>query len=404
MSGQGDTQIKGELSRLAKDKSCKIISDDTVDQVEPSKLYCPNKNVVSFIWAICRRIVPLPLLGEPYNWRILRKNISKFIQLRKFENFSLKESIHKLKISKFPLLSNKHLRDAHNGCGELGITDVARHAILECWIFWFFASIVSPLLQANFYVTDSEHEKKEVLYYRKSTWKELIRESDCVKDERYRLLDLESVREILGNRSFGFSKARLLPKQIGFRMLTNLRSSSRIPLVSSSSKTLTNLKLQSRRVTYRSSESVNKVLHDLHVVVKGLLTKEPKQLGSSVFDYNDIYRKLVPFLFLLKNGLPKPRVFIVVSDVSKAFDSVNQDKLLSVMKDVILDDEYTLEELTQVFCTEKSLNVHQHLTLANQDFTAPGKMTSRLPLQVVESILVKKVFTFYYWYLFLLII
>lgn len=88
----------------------------------------------------------------------------------------------------------------------------------------------------------------------------------------------------------------------------------------------------------------------------------------------------------------RSNIFIVVSDVSKAFDSVNQDKLLSVMKDVILDDEFTLEKFTQVICTKKSLKVHQHLTIAHQDIvTASARIRSRLPPQSLDSVVVKKV-------------
>jgi telomerase reverse transcriptase len=38
-------------------------------------------------------------------------------------------------------------------------------------------------------------------------------------------------------------------------------------------------------------KSVNSVLHDTHAVLKGTRLKEPEKLGSSVFDYNDIYHK-----------------------------------------------------------------------------------------------------------------
>ncbi|KAK6162973.1 hypothetical protein DH2020_002814 [Rehmannia glutinosa] len=255
---------------------------------------------------------------------------------------------------------------------------------------------ISPLVQANFYVTESEHEKQEVLYYRKSTWKKLMREAECLKDDRYRLLDHASVGKILRNRSLGFSRARLCPKQIGFRMLTNLQAPSRMrvnpPPRNHSKLNLQRKSFCNHRSTYWFFKSVNNVLQDSHVVLKGLGTNEPEKLGSSVFDYNGVYRKLVPFLFLLKNGSTiMPSVFIVVSDVSKAFDSVNQDKLLSVMKDVILDDEYTLEKFTQVTCTKKSLKVRQQKTLAHQEIvTVSAKITPRLPAQAMDSIIFKK--------------
>ncbi|KAL3653267.1 hypothetical protein CASFOL_002948 [Castilleja foliolosa] len=364
--------------------ACRVTSSGF--EVEPSKCHCPKKQVVSFIWAICRRIIPSPLLGEPSNWRVLRKNISKFIHLRKFEKFSLKESIYKLKISKYPLLSNKY-------CG-----DTARHAIFQCWIYWFFAFIVSPLVHSNFYVTETENGKQEVLYFRKSTWEKLITKAECMKNGMYCQLDHALTEKIVKNRLFGFSRARLRPKQSGFRMLTNLQAPSRmrvdpISRTHSTQKLPSNTICNHRRVKYRFFKSVNSVLHDLHVVIKGLRTKEPEKLGSSVFDYNDVYRKMVPFLCLLRNGSSDvmPSVYIVVSDVSKAFDSVNQDKLLSVMMDVVLDNVYTLEKFTQVICTKKALKVHQHTALACHDIIATSaKITHRLPVQTLDCVLIKK--------------
>lgn len=372
-------------------KNWTMIPETNTAQVEPI-MCCLKNQVVSFIWAICRRIVPSPLLGERSNWRCLRRNISKLIRLRRFEKFSLKECIYRLKISKFAIFSNKH-----NGCNGLGITDIARHAILECWMFWFFAHLVIPLVQANFYVTESEHEKQEVLYYRKSTWEKLLRENECMTNDRYHALNYKSARSILGKRSFGFSRARLLPKNKGFRMLTNLRAPSRLP-VDPPSGIHSNQKSGRKasgnhRVAYRFFKSVNSVLHDVHVVLTGLRAKEPEKMGSSVFDYNDVYKKLVPFLFHLKKGSTSlPNVFMVVSDVSKAFDSIHHEKLLSVMKDVICDDEFTLEKFTQVVCTRNRLKIDPHVMLAHQDIlTASTRIRSRLRVQSLNSIFVKKV-------------
>ncbi|XP_057798176.1 telomerase reverse transcriptase [Salvia miltiorrhiza] len=385
-SYQDASRGAGTVLEVAMAKNWTMIQETNTTQVEPI-MCCLKNQVVSFVWAICRRIVPSQLLGERSNWRSLRRNISKFIQLRRFEKFSLKECIYKVKISKFPIFSNKH-----NGC--LGITDTARHAIFECWMIWFFEKIVSQLLQANFYITESEHEKQEVIYFRKSIWEQLMSENECLN--RYRLLNHESVRVVLWQRSFGFSRARLRPKSKGFRMLTNLRAPSRFPIDSpprthSCQKLWTKVSC-SHRVAHRFFKSVNSVLNDVHVVLSGLRVNEPKKLGSSVFDYNDIYKKLVPFLLHLKNGTPSmPNVFMVVSDVSKAFDSVDHKKLLSVMEDVICDDEYTLEKFTQVVCTSKCLKVDPHVMLAHQDIRiASTRIRSRIRVQSFHSILVKK--------------
>ena len=219
-----------------------------------------------------------------------------------------------------------------------------------------------------------------------------------MKNQSYCLLDGKSLRKIIGKRSFGFSRVRFRPKENGVRALANLKASSRIPANQPSFKVQScgvqrKVSLHPKSVKYDNFRSVNGVLRDLHVVLKGIQLNEPEKLGSSVFDYNDVFRKLHPFLSVLKSGLgTMPGVFIVVSDVSKAFDSINQDKLLSVMKDVALEDGYLLKKSHQVVCAEKSLWVHQNLILGHQDIsTGLTNLTSSIPAHSRHSILVDQV-------------
>ncbi|XAR63441.1 RNA-directed DNA polymerase [Bertholletia excelsa] len=352
---------------------------------EPSQAYCLKKHVVSFIWAICRSIVPPDLLGTHSNWRTLRRNISRFVGLRRFEKYSLRQCLHKLKTSMFTVLSNRHaLRNLNET--KVQSTDkvtmftvnsaihTVNHKIVHYWIFWFFSHLVVPLVQANFYVTESEHGKQDLFYYRKSIWEMVMNKAiRHLEDQNYHSLTAASVRNIANKRSFGFSKVRLLPKENGVRVLANLKASSRIPVTESSLKvkpyqSLGKVYLDQKHVKYDYFKSVNSVLRDLHAVLRGLQMKEPDKLGSSVFDYNDVYRKICPFLSALKNGsVNMPDIFIVVSDVSKAFDSINQDKLLNVVKDVTQNDEYLVKKSHQVVCAKNSLWVHQNLILANED-------------------------------------
>lgn len=381
--------------------------------LELNKSYCTKSQVVSYIWAVCRSIVPPDLLGTTSNWRILRRNISKFIRLRRFEKFSLKQCMHKLKASRFSLFSNSHSLSylSNQNATECSVDILKRknildkasyiieHRLLESWIFWFFSCLVVPLVQANFYVTESEHGKQDLFYYRKSDWKKLTeRVITSLEDRSYLYLDDASVRNILSNRSFGFSKLRLCPKEDKVRLLANLKSSSRMP----SRKPLLQYKdcrmrrkseVHSKRVKSRYFKSVNSLLRDLHAVLKGLQMKEPDQLGASVFNYNDVYRALCPFILGLKNGsTAMPSVYIVVSDVVKAFDSVDQDKLLGVMKNLILQDDYILKKSHQVICTNKSLRVHENLILTDH-MIGGNSTTSKSPVIFcsAHSVLVNQV-------------
>ncbi|KAG6679659.1 hypothetical protein I3842_13G004200 [Carya illinoinensis] len=394
---EGDT-IRKNISK----NSCGFDAancEETLPTIRPqfaaNKSYCSKTQVVSFIWAVIRSVVPPELLGTTYNWRMLRRNIAKFICLRRFEKFSLKQCMHKLKTSRFPFLSTLHLLP--KGLTKLkDATNILKHYLLQSWIFWLFSCLVVPLVQANFYVTETEHGDQEVYYYRKSVWEKLMnRAITCLKDQNYLELDVPAVRNIISKRLFGFSKLRLRPKENGVRMLANLKASSRLPAQESSLEDQSfgmrrKGKFNPKKVKYNHFKSVNCVIRDTYAVLKGLQLEEPEMLGSSVFDYNEVYRKLCPFFIGLKNGSTiMPRIFVVVSDVLKAFDSVDQDKLLSVMNDIILNDKYLLRQSDQVVCTKKNLWVHKNLVSVNQNIGIT-RVKSSVPFRSLHSVLVNQ--------------
>ncbi|KAM4122947.1 hypothetical protein ACB094_01G122500 [Castanea mollissima] len=416
-TGKSSTSFKGNESKKNVPEKSHGFNTAYCEETEPlfeaNTCYCLRSQVVSFIWAVIRSIVPTEFLGTPSNWRMLRRNIARFIQLRRFEKFSLKKCMHKLKVSEFPFLSTQNFSccfsnqaqkyatgesvDMHKGSRRLDdAAYVLRHKLLESWIFWLFSSLVVPLVQANFYVTETERGNQDLYYYRKSVWEKLINNAvTCMKDQGYRDLDDVTVRNIMKNRKFGFSKLRLRPKGNGMRMLANLQASSRRPTLKSSLENQScgmrgKGKSSQKKVIYNQFKSVNIVLRDTHAVLKGIQLEEPKKLGSSVFDYNDVYRKLCPFLIGLKNRLATmPGAFVVVSDVRKAFDSIDQDKLLTVMKDIIQKDEYILKQSHQVVCTQKSLWVHKNIVLMDQNMSTP-EVTSSVPFRLLHTVFVNQ--------------
>ncbi|KAE8707332.1 Alpha chain of nascent polypeptide associated complex [Hibiscus syriacus] len=334
-------------------KSRTIIEVSATDNMELKSTmpYCSKSQVVDFLWAVCRSLVPQDLLGTPSTRRSLKRNIFKFLQLRRFEKFSITQCMHQIKSTDFPFLS--------------------RFSLVS-WILWFFSSLVVPLVQANFYVTEGERGKHTVFYYRKPVWRKFIdRAVTCLKDRSYREVGEDAVRAIIHRRPFGFSKLRICPKQNGVRMLTNLNTSSKM-LQERTPKyrcswMLKILKPRPRTYKTKRVSSVNFRLRGVHAVLKGLLLKEPEKLGSTVFDYNDVYKKLRPFITSLKNiSTTMPGVYIVAADVSKAFDSVNQDKLLRMIEDVMVKNVYILQQNHQVAWFKKKLLDCQSLMLVDE--------------------------------------
>ncbi|XP_022935603.1 telomerase reverse transcriptase isoform X1 [Cucurbita moschata] len=362
---------------------------EAIDPQFAAKFYCPKNQVVSFIWAVCRSIVPADMLGTCSNWRMLRRNISKFIKLRRFENFSLKQAMHKLKTSWFPFLSDKHSLCCQNGKVSNSVEQrrvmhegfsmskeaayMMKRNLTESWIYWLFSHLIIPLIQAHFYVTETEFGKQDVYFFRKSIWEKLTKgATTSFKDKGYCNLNDSAVRNILANRSFGFSKLRLCPKENGVRILANLKAYSRMPTEEFYFKDGQSCVVHGKKkpIKFDYYKSVNNVLRDTHAVLKGIKLKEPELLGSSVFDYNDVYKKLrILLLGLEKAKASMPELFLVVSDVSNAFDSIDQDKLLDVMKNIIVKDEYHLKQYHHVLCTKKTLWVHENVMLVDPNMS-----------------------------------
>ncbi|KAF7844376.1 telomerase reverse transcriptase [Senna tora] len=402
---------KGNVSEIGMQKKMHGFdskhSVDTLEAIdsqhEAVKSYCSKSQVVSYIWAVSRSVLPRELLGNPSQWRIMRRNIFRFICLRRFEKIHLKLCMKGLKTSIFPFLRTKYFSNSQDAqilkCAEghnRGLdkefrnwnhaVHVIKRKLLERWIFWYFSCLVVPLVQANFYVTESQHEKQDIYYYRKSVWEKLTNSTiACLEDGRYSYqnkkdgrhshLDDVDVRNILMGRPFGFSKLRIRPKENGVRMVANLNSSSRLPSYMSSRNVQSSKmwrKANNLKSKFDHYQPVNFVLRYAHIILKDIQFKKPEKLGSSVFDYNDVYKKICQFLIGLKEGSKsKPNFYIVISDVLKAFDSVDQDKLLDVMNEVLPKREYLLKQHDQVVCTKKSLWVRKHLSVRGENM-CPG--------------------------------
>ncbi|CAN1344024.1 Telomerase reverse transcriptase [Linum perenne] len=365
-TGKEVRRSSSNLKPCSKAKAKAKSKADTDTKINALESYCTKHQVVSFIWAVCRNVVPSDLLGSS---RILMRNIAKFINLRRYEKFYLKQCMHKLKTSSFPFLSNK----LTNGANQL------KHILLEKWMFWFFSNLVVPLLREHFYITEIEHGKLDVFYYPNSAWEKLQDQTmTCLEDQNYRRIDYGKVLGIVNNRPSGFSRLRLVPKEKSVRLVANLRAASRLPAPNSSPP-------------YRYLKSVNGVLSGAHAVLRGILSKEPEKFGSSVFDYNDIYKKLCPFIISLKRAsISLPDVFIVVSDVSKAFDSVNQDKLLSIMNEVLSSNLYCLKQAKQVVCTKKAFWVQERSTLSDPNIATDCKRRASPVVDASSVVLVNQ--------------
>nr|AAZ04778.1 telomerase [Iris tectorum] len=331
-------QLVGGTSRLCASKS------------EIANCHFKYDQVVSFIWSVTRRITPVDFLGDASSMRALISSIAKFVALGIYEDFSLDQCLYKLHISRYKFFSNlRFSRSFQNKVlkeiwkckfakkklhKSSDIRRVLQHQTLRSWVHWFFSEIVVPLISSSFYVTERQGERNCVFYYPKAVWVRLVRSPiDCLDGGHYRLMEYSLVTSIIKARGFGFSRVRLIPKKHDIRIIANARIPSKLIYF---------------------YKSINTSLKELHAVLKTIKQEHPQLLGSSVFGYNEIHKEWSQFLPKLRGRKQKiPNVYIVVADVAKAFDSIDQDKLLEILKGIVENDRYFLREYTHVVCTKK---------------------------------------------------
>lgn len=324
--------------------------------------------VVSFIFASLRRIVPPPLLGNKRSWRVLRRNIYKFVRLRRHEKFFLGDCLEGLEVPNFEFFSNLEKSCSCDGGGKQ-IIPIKK--LLSTWVHWLFSHIIIPIISSNFYATEKESRRYEVFYYKKPIWGTAVK--GCIENlkmQSFCPMDFDSVRNIFNDsRCFGFSRFRFLPKGDCLRPLASLNKPSRLPFLN------------------KDYKSVNSSLNELHVILKTIKVQNPNLLGSSVFDYNDVYQKLHGFISKLKDGtVSMPEVFIVVADVSKAFDSIDQNKLVKIMEGIIQNDEYIVGNYRKVLSRKNNVcPVYKIPTLGSISWHNEGNYASNTLVQFSSS-------------------
>lgn len=81
-----------------------------------------------------------------------------------------------------------------------------------------------PLARNTFYVTESNHHRYQVFYFRQDVWKMVSeRAMSAIKDGMLEELKVGDVQRTIDSRRLGFSQIRLLPKGATLRSITNLR-------------------------------------------------------------------------------------------------------------------------------------------------------------------------------------
>lgn len=198
--------------------------------------------VISFCCAVLARLIPREFWGtgntESHNESILCRNVDRFIRLRRFESISLHELVQSMKVmllkptvipgndlTHFSQISSLEWLRIPNSNQKLSKSDYdKRLELFNEFIYYVFDSVLIPLIQANFHVTESNTHRSRLFFYRHDVWRQLTEPSiESLRLTMFEEIEPKQVRRLLDSRVLGFSRVRLLPKATGMRPIMNLR-------------------------------------------------------------------------------------------------------------------------------------------------------------------------------------
>jgi telomerase reverse transcriptase len=231
---------------------------------------------------------------------------------------------------------------------------IKRHQLFESLLWWVISSLVCPVLQNLFYITEAEGMANEIAYYQRPVWNVIRLASAASLRKRcsglmttqlccstLALDDLEggilrpSSDQPLPTshgQQLAASRLRLLPKSSGVRPLMNLS-----------------------KAVDPNTVSVNRSMDAVHRVLTFEMERQPKRLlGASVRNMDEIYKRVKP-LFRQISSCPRcaerqralgnaPLAYCVTVDIERCFDTIKPRKLYQVLKKAIREDEYLIRK------------------------------------------------------------
>ena len=264
--------------------------------------------------------MPVAVLGSARNQDAVIAHARRVIRAKQFESIhlhSLSQGVHHTDVS--------WLCPSSSGRVPAGETS-KRMALLHELIYWIFSDFLVPLLRNSFYATETSSTKYETVYYLHDEWYAASRphlrqlEEDLLEEIPQAELD----RAMDG--PLGVSAVRLVPKpNKGFRPIVNLGRHIKSQIIPGMPT------IAAGRIT-----TANQVLKSVHQVLSLEKDRQISSLGSLLMGTNEIFTPLQKYKKdLLRRHGRLPPLYFAKTDIRAAFDSINQDKMLAIIEDLL---------------------------------------------------------------------
>ncbi|ESK87254.1 telomerase reverse transcriptase [Moniliophthora roreri MCA 2997] len=294
---------------------------------------CPHGEVYKYVVRVVHCVIPKSFWGSKSNFKVICRHLKTFIAARRYEKVSLHHVLQDFSTSACEWLMPPG--DGRNQ-GRVPVTDaLKRRELLEEFLFWFFDSFIISIIRTTFYVTESAVFRNRILYFRQDDWNVLCAPLlQDLKTEKFEKIPDEEAHAILQQRKLGFSFVRLLPKELGVRPIVNLRRKQ---------------KTETSDPRFPES-SINKILQGALQILTYEKANQPEALGAACFSVDDHYAKFKEFKMRLNRNPDGtlPKLYFAKVDVQACFDTIQQTKLLEILKEILSEDSYTIQRYTQV--------------------------------------------------------
>ncbi|KAJ8331546.1 Telomerase reverse transcriptase [Batrachochytrium dendrobatidis] len=319
-------------------------------------MHIKQQQVSSFVKSVLKHIIPNDIWGDDSNRDAFMAVVVQLVSLRRYEVLSLQNIGNGIKISKMAWLTSGIKPALHLSTCE---AEKQRQMLYE-FLYWLFADVVVSLIKTNFYATDTVPFKNRVFYFRHETWSRINQSLQSVfKRNLLKPIEMPLVTSALAGESFhkalGFSTTRLIPKESGARMIMNL---GRKPKPKELAQIGLNPEQIKQLMCYRYNGenllSINQLLTNAHHVLTLEKTEQSDLMKTTMLGLDDIYTRFKAFKLGLVAASADgsiPQLYCCKMDIASCFDTINQDKLLSLLQSFLTKTDYVIQKYAVLYAS-----------------------------------------------------
>ncbi|XP_063933473.1 telomerase reverse transcriptase-like isoform X2 [Zophobas morio] len=367
------------------------VSKEELPETEVLRLvgqFSSHADVSRFLYLSIMQIVPFHVFGCAHNAKRLFQEISRFVSFRRHEKYHVSSLLKGFRLSEAKWLK---INPAASGGSPLELQ--LRKELCTKFFSWLFESLVIPLIQCYFYVTEHAGFKWRTVYYPKHVWNRLHElELSRLKATTLCQLDARAL-SMQSNNSVSCSYLRFMPKPNGVRTIVNM--SRTVSLVQSIF--YYSVKLCFRWQKPLRPEEIRRKMFSINSQLSNafhILRHEKAKSGRSatLFKLDDIHCRIYRFARQWQTCDRKLPLYFVSVDIRTAFDCIPHDKLLTLVRNLLRENDYMIRKYAVLTrCNGFIRRDFKKTVFCPNEITTFTEFSKSLSLHVKKAVLIDQV-------------